>query len=121
MAATAKSRSRSRSSAKLRSKKAGRSRRGPSARGRANPNGSRRGPGTIRRAGAGVARHLSPRATEAVGIGLLLLGVLSALALWFGTGGPFGRALVVAVKGLVGPAGFVLPVLATYWAVLLLK
>jgi S-DNA-T family DNA segregation ATPase FtsK/SpoIIIE len=113
----ARTKSRSRSSAKLRSKKAGRS----SAKGRANPRGSGRSPGTIRRAGAGVARHLSPRATEAIGIGLLLFGVLSALGLWFGTGGPFGRALVVAVKGLVGPAGFVLPVLAAYWAVLMLK
>jgi S-DNA-T family DNA segregation ATPase FtsK/SpoIIIE len=117
----ARTKSRSRSSAKLRSRKGGRSQGRPSGKGRAGAKRSGRGPGTIRRAGAGVARHLSPRATEAVGIGLLLLGVLSALALWFGTGGPFGRGLEVAVKGLVGPAGFGLPVLATYWAVLMLK
>jgi S-DNA-T family DNA segregation ATPase FtsK/SpoIIIE len=68
-----------------------------------------------------VARHLSPRATEAFGIGLLLLGLLSALALWFGAGGPFGDVLEVSVKGLFGPVGFALPVLAAYWGVLMLK
>jgi S-DNA-T family DNA segregation ATPase FtsK/SpoIIIE len=54
-------------------------------------------------------------------VGLLLLAVLSVLGLWFGAGGPFGSLLQVAVKGAFGPAGYALPVVAAYWAVLLLR
>jgi S-DNA-T family DNA segregation ATPase FtsK/SpoIIIE len=67
-----------------------------------------------------VARHLSPRGAEALGIGLVVLAVLCVLGLWLGTGGPFGRLLQVSVRGLVGPVGYVLPVLALYWAALLI-
>ncbi|TMK96187.1 MAG: hypothetical protein E6G40_13235 [Actinobacteria bacterium] len=64
---------------------------------------------------------MSPRATEALGIGLLILAVLSVLGLWFAAGGPFGRLLQVGVKGAFGPGGYAMPVVAGYWAVLLLK
>jgi DNA segregation ATPase FtsK/SpoIIIE, S-DNA-T family len=112
--AAVRTRSRSRSKARSRSS------RGSSSRTRKAKTGGT-GSGRLRRAGAGVARHLSPRATEALGIGLFVLAVLSALALWFGAGGPFGRGLEVMVKGLSGPVGFVLPLLAVYWGALMLK
>ena len=68
-----------------------------------------------------MGRHLSPRAADALGIGLVVLAVLAVLGLWFGAGGPFGSALVVVVRGLFGPVGYALPVIVLYWAVLLLK
>jgi DNA segregation ATPase FtsK/SpoIIIE, S-DNA-T family len=81
----------------------------------------KKGPGRVRRAGSGVARHLSPRATEALGLGLLVLSVLSVMGLWFGAGGPFGVALQIGVTGLFGPIGYALPVVTAYWGVLLVK
>jgi S-DNA-T family DNA segregation ATPase FtsK/SpoIIIE len=75
----------------------------------------------VRRAGSKVGRHLSPRASDALGIGLAVLAILSALGLWFGAGGPFGRLLQVAARGLFGPLGFAVPVIAAYWALLLIR
>jgi hypothetical protein len=75
----------------------------------------------VRRTGARVAGHLSPRAADALGIGLFVLAALSILGLWFGAGGPFGSALQTAVRGLFGPVGFALPVVAGYWAVQLVR
>jgi S-DNA-T family DNA segregation ATPase FtsK/SpoIIIE len=75
----------------------------------------------VRRAGSKVGRHLSPRASDALGIGLAVLAILSALGLWFGAGGPFGRLLQVAAMGLFGPLGFAVPVIAAYWALLLIR
>jgi DNA segregation ATPase FtsK/SpoIIIE, S-DNA-T family len=75
----------------------------------------------LKAAGNRVARHLSPRAAEAIGVGLVVLALLSVLGLWFRAGGPFGRALITAVLALFGPVGFVMPVLAGYWAVLLIR
>jgi S-DNA-T family DNA segregation ATPase FtsK/SpoIIIE len=56
-----------------------------------------------------------------LGIGLLVLAALAILGLWLHAGGPFGRLLMVGVRGLVGPVGYVLPVLAVYWALLLIR
>src|SRR2546428_1706707 len=74
----------------------------------------------LRAVGSRTARHLSARAAEALGIGLVVLAIIAILGLWLGAGGPFGRFLQVAVRGLVGPVGYVLPVLAGYWALLLI-
>src|SRR5438128_7761605 len=81
----------------------------------------RRGRGRIRSAGGRVARHLSPRAAEALGIGLIVLTILSVLGVWFHAGGPFGRFPTVVLTGLFGPIGYGAPVLFAYWAVLLIK
>jgi DNA segregation ATPase FtsK/SpoIIIE, S-DNA-T family len=75
----------------------------------------------VRRTGARVAGHLSPRAADALGIGLAVLAVLSVLGMWFGAGGLFGRMLQVAAAGLFGPVGYALPVVAAYWALLLIR
>jgi DNA segregation ATPase FtsK/SpoIIIE, S-DNA-T family len=101
--------------ARARTRKAGSGRSRTAGRGRSASTGGRE------RSGGGLGRHLSERATEAIGIGLLLLAVLSVLGLWFGAGGPFGRVLEVGVKGLFGPAGYALPVISGYWGVLMLK
>ena len=110
---------RTRSRAKSRSGRSRIVRRGRASSSRSKP--KRKGDRRLRRAGSSLARHLSPRATEALGIGLLVLSVLSVLGLWFGAGGPFGRLLQVGVNGAFGPGGYALPVVAVYWAILLLK
>ena len=79
------------------------------------------GPSAVRRAGSRVTRHLSPRAADVVGVGLLVLAILLVLGQWLGAGGPFGRLLQVVTRGLFGPVGYALPVVALYWGVLLLR
>src|SRR5947208_4293808 len=75
----------------------------------------------LRDAGSRVGRHLSPRTEDAIGIALLVVTGLCVLGLWLGAGGPFGTALQVSVLALFGPVGYALPVLALYWAVLMLR
>jgi S-DNA-T family DNA segregation ATPase FtsK/SpoIIIE len=82
---------------------------------------ARAGAARIHRAGTNVARHLSPRAADALGIGLLILGMLAVFAIWFDTGGPFGALLQVTVLGTFGLAGYSFPVVAAYWAVVLVR
>jgi S-DNA-T family DNA segregation ATPase FtsK/SpoIIIE len=79
------------------------------------------GPGPLRKAGARVGRHLSPRAADLLGVALAVLGVLAILGLWFGAGGPFGRGFDVAVRWTFGLAGYVFPIVALAWAVVLIK
>jgi S-DNA-T family DNA segregation ATPase FtsK/SpoIIIE len=50
----------------------------------------------------------------------MVLAALTVLGLWLQAGGPFGKLLLISVKGLFGPAGYAVPVLAVLWAVLLL-
>jgi len=68
-----------------------------------------------------VTKHLGPRAADVLGVSLIVLSVLSILGLWVGAGGPFGRILEVSVRGLFGPIGYAFPIIAGYWAVLLLR
>jgi DNA segregation ATPase FtsK/SpoIIIE, S-DNA-T family len=79
------------------------------------------GPSLVRAAGSRIAGHLSPRAADAVGVAMFVLAALTALGLWFGAGGPFGLLLQIVVKGLFGPVGFVVPALAAYWGLLLIR
>src|SRR6266516_2793981 len=90
---------------------------------RSAPRGARAraGAARIHRAGERVARHLSPRAADALGIGLLILAILSVLGVWLDTAGPFGAFLRIAVLGLFGVAGYAFPVVALYWAVVLFR
>ena len=84
--------------------------------------GSAKGsPGRIRAAGGRAARHLSERAADVLGVALAVVTVLLILGLWFDLGGPFGRVLQVAVKGLFGPVGYALPVVAAFWSFILMR
>src|SRR2546425_6384509 len=73
-------------------------------------------PGVIKTAGTRVARHLSPRAADALGIGLVVVAVLAVLGLWFEAGGPFGRGFLVVMEGVFGPVGYAFPVVGKVWA-----
>src|SRR2546423_12788605 len=65
--------------------------------------------------------HLSPWARDAFGIGLVVVALLSILALWLSSGGPFGSLLRFLVKGAIGVGAIAFPILALYWGVLLLR
>ncbi|MDP8956100.1 MAG: DNA translocase FtsK [Actinomycetota bacterium] len=86
-----------------------------SAKGRRN--GRTRRPSSVRSA----VNHLSPRWLDVIGIALLVLAALAALALWVDAGGLFGRLLEVGVKGAFGPVGHAVPVALSYWAILLIR
>jgi len=77
----------------------------------------RSAPGPARR----VAGELSPWARDAAGIGLVVLALLATLALWFSAAGVVGRGIEWAARGAVGVAAIVVPILALYWGVLLLR
>ncbi|HJP66444.1 MAG TPA: DNA translocase FtsK 4TM domain-containing protein, partial [Actinomycetota bacterium] len=75
----------------------------------------------MRRGAANAGRHLSSRKADLLGVGLLVLAALTVMGMWFGAGGPFGKLLLIASVGLLGPVGYAVPVLALFWAVLLLR
>ncbi|MFL5737628.1 MAG: DNA translocase FtsK 4TM domain-containing protein [Actinomycetota bacterium] len=78
---------------------------------------TRRTPGPARR----MAGDLSPWARDAVGIGLVVLALLATLAIWFSAAGVVGRGIEWVARGAVGVAAIIVPVLALYWGVLLLR
>ncbi len=81
----------------------------------------RASPGRRGRARTPVRQHLAPWARDAAGIGLVVLALLSALALWFDAAGVAGRGIDVAVRWASGVAGMAFPVIGLYWGVLLLR
>jgi len=68
-----------------------------------------------------VRQHLAPWARDALGIGLVVISLISILALWFHAAGIVGRGVSVLLHGSVGVAAVVFPVLALYWGVLLIR
>ncbi|MEX1047166.1 MAG: DNA translocase FtsK 4TM domain-containing protein [Actinomycetota bacterium] len=68
-----------------------------------------------------VSKHLAPWAADAAGIGLVVLAILAALALWFEAAGPVGGAIAAVVRGTVGVLAVAFPVLALYWGFLLIR
>jgi S-DNA-T family DNA segregation ATPase FtsK/SpoIIIE len=68
-----------------------------------------------------VRQHLAPWARDALGIGLVVLALLSMLALWFDSAGVVGRGVSIALRGTVGSAAMVFPILAMYWGLLLVR
>jgi DNA segregation ATPase FtsK/SpoIIIE, S-DNA-T family len=71
--------------------------------------------------GLRVARHLSPRRADALGIGLLVLAALSVLGVWLDAAGPLGRYLRILLLGTVGVAGYVTPLVALWWGIVLIR
>jgi S-DNA-T family DNA segregation ATPase FtsK/SpoIIIE len=68
-----------------------------------------------------AARHLAPWARDALGIGLIVLAMLAVLGLWLHSGGPFGKVVDYSAHAFTGVAAVVMPVLALYWGILLLR
>lgn len=68
-----------------------------------------------------VRTHLSPFARDAFGIGLVVVAILSALSLWFGSDGFGLRGLELIGRWSVGVTAVALPVLLLYWGFLLIR
>ncbi|GIU96461.1 MAG: hypothetical protein KatS3mg013_0264 [Actinomycetota bacterium] len=83
---------------------------------RASSSRGRRGP-----ARTPVREILSPWARDALGIALVVLGLLAVLAVWFGTGGPVGRGLAWALRGALGLGAAAFPLVGLYWGVVLVR
>jgi DNA segregation ATPase FtsK/SpoIIIE, S-DNA-T family len=78
-------------------------------------------PGVIRTTGSRVAHHLTPRSADVLGVALIVLGILTVLGVWFEAGGAFGRWLTIATRAAFGVAAYAVPVLALFWAVVLIR
>jgi DNA segregation ATPase FtsK/SpoIIIE, S-DNA-T family len=76
-----------------------------------------------RLAGAGrrVAEHLGPQLSDAIGIGLVVLAILSALGLWLDAAGPLGEFLSFVIRGGFGPAGYAFPLVTLWWGLVLVR
>jgi S-DNA-T family DNA segregation ATPase FtsK/SpoIIIE len=68
-----------------------------------------------------MRQHLRPWARDALGIGLVVFALISVLALWFDAAGPVGSGIEWALRGAIGVAAVVFPVIALYWGILLLR
>ncbi|MDQ1743280.1 MAG: segregation ATPase FtsK/SpoIIIE, family, partial [Pseudonocardiales bacterium] len=81
--------------------------------------------GTLARAvgrNAATARELDPaHRRDGAGLAVLALGLISAIALWFGAAGPLGAAITGLFRLLVGNVALLLPLLLVGWAVHLLR
>jgi S-DNA-T family DNA segregation ATPase FtsK/SpoIIIE len=79
--------------------------------------GSRR----VSSAGQRMVRHLAPQAADVIGIGLVVLALLTGLAVWLDAAGPLGGFLTFTVRGAFGLLGYAFPVLALWWGLVLVR
>ena len=71
---------------------------------------------------AATARELDPaHRRDGEGLAVLALGLISAIAVWFGAAGPLGDAITGLFRLLVGNVALLLPPLLIAWAVHLLR
>ncbi|MDP9329740.1 MAG: DNA translocase FtsK [Actinomycetota bacterium] len=68
-----------------------------------------------------VITVLSPWARDAIGIGLVVMGLLSMLSVWLHAAGLGGHAISSVLHALFGVAAVVFPVVGVYWGILLLR
>ncbi len=64
---------------------------------------------------------LSPWARDAVGIGLVVFGLLAVLSIWFDAAGPAGDGISYLLRGAFGVGAVAFPVVGVYWGVVLLR
>jgi S-DNA-T family DNA segregation ATPase FtsK/SpoIIIE len=64
---------------------------------------------------------LSPWARDALGIGLVVLAGLAVLSVWMDAAGPAGRGLAWVLRGALGVAAVLFPVIGVWWGVILLR
>jgi S-DNA-T family DNA segregation ATPase FtsK/SpoIIIE len=86
------------------------------ARSRSRPTRARKG-----RDRTPVRQHVAPWARDALGIGLVVIGLLAVLALWFEAAGPVGEGVDWLLRASIGVAAAVFPVVALFWGVVLLR
>jgi DNA segregation ATPase FtsK/SpoIIIE, S-DNA-T family len=64
---------------------------------------------------------LSPWARDAVGIGLVVFGLLAVLSVWFDAAGPAGHGISWLLRGALGVGAVAFPVIGVYWGIVLLR
>jgi DNA segregation ATPase FtsK/SpoIIIE, S-DNA-T family len=64
---------------------------------------------------------LSPWARDALGIGLLVLALVSVLSLWLKAGGPLGDAIAFLLPAIFGVGAYAFPIVGLWWGVVLLR
>ena len=64
---------------------------------------------------------LSPHARDAAGIGLVVLGLLAVLSVWFDAAGPVGHGLSRLSHTAAGIGAIALPLVGVYWGIVLLR
>jgi DNA segregation ATPase FtsK/SpoIIIE, S-DNA-T family len=64
---------------------------------------------------------LSPWGRDAVGIGLVVLGLLAVLSVWLDAAGPAGHGISWILRGAFGIGAVAFPVVGVYWGVILLR
>ncbi|WP_183373061.1 FtsK/SpoIIIE family DNA translocase [Gordonia humi] len=79
-----------------------------------------KGVGNLSRIGAHRDDAPSPR-RDGAALGLIVLGVVVAVGVWFHAIGPVGAFIDAAVRALVGALAFLVPVLLVAWAVALMR
>jgi DNA segregation ATPase FtsK/SpoIIIE, S-DNA-T family len=75
-------------------------------------------PGPVSRAWTAVREHLAEQKQDVLGIGLILLGVLAGLGMYASAAGPVGDFMEATARGLLGLAGFAVPVLFAWFGLL---
>ncbi|MBW3659192.1 MAG: DNA translocase FtsK [Actinobacteria bacterium] len=75
-------------------------------------------PGVATRVLKSAAGHIGDQSDDVLGLGLVLLGILSGLGMYAGAAGPFGDFLEAIFRGVLGVYGYIVPVLLVYFGVL---
>jgi S-DNA-T family DNA segregation ATPase FtsK/SpoIIIE len=70
---------------------------------------------------ARIGEHLREQIADVVGVGLVVLSILSGLGIWFDAAGPLGKFLNVAVRGGFGVPGLAFPLVALWWGLVLVR
>jgi DNA segregation ATPase FtsK/SpoIIIE, S-DNA-T family len=83
---------------------------------RSSPSSKRKG-----KARTPTREILSPWVRDAIGIGLVIFGLLSILSVWFSAAGPAGAAISWLLRGAFGVAAVTAPLVGLYWGVRLLR
>ncbi|MEO7078878.1 MAG: DNA translocase FtsK 4TM domain-containing protein, partial [Rhodococcus sp. (in: high G+C Gram-positive bacteria)] len=58
---------------------------------------------------------------DGIALGLIALCVVVAAAVWFSAGGPVGDGIAIAVRAVIGEAGYIVPALGVAIAVILMR
>ena len=74
--------------------------------------------GAVSKAGSAFGEHLSAQKQDAVGIFLILLGVLTGMGTYADAAGPVGSFLEAVSLGLLGLLGYAVPVLLAWFGLL---
>ena len=68
-----------------------------------------------------VLDHLQPLLADAIGIGLVVVALLSALGIWLDAAGPVGGGLKFLARGSLGVLGLAFPILTLWWGLVLIR